>query len=114
MGATFAGNTIYISKDLAEKLNKQERRVLLAHELGHILYKDKAFLYIVVALFFWCPAVVNRFKRLLERRADSFALSATKDIDSFISLMDKLTHDKPTHPTKQERVQFAESLRGRL
>jgi len=114
MGATVIGNTIYVSTDLAERLSKREYKLVLAHEVGHYIEKHRLFLLPVVLLFFWCPPVVNAFKRFLDKRADIYALKATKDIDAFISLLDKLTHNNATHPTKDERIKLAETMRGRL
>lgn len=112
MGATIIGNMLYIDKKLDDKLSSGERRVLIAHELGHYLEAHKFFLSIVVIFFFWCPALVNTFKRWLEYRADFYALKITKDYASFISLMDKLEHNNNTHPAKSERILMALTMRG--
>jgi len=105
MGATVVGNTIYISKDL--KLTPSERRVVIAHELGHCYFKHRLILLPVVLLFFWYPAIINAVKRYLEIQADLYALDKTKDYASFVSLMDKLQHNKSNHPTKEARVRLA-------
>lgn len=114
MGATVIGNTIYVSTELVDRLNKREYKVVLAHEVGHWKQKHRILLLPVVLLFWWCPAVVNAFKRFLERQADIYALKMTKDIDAFITLLDKLQHDNATHPTKEARIQLAQAMRGRL
>ena len=112
MGATIVGDTIFIDSALDRQLTKGERRVVLAHELGHYRAKDRLLLLPVVILFFWCPVIVNAFKRWLERRADRYALDTTKDYASFISLMDKLQHNNSTHPSKYDRILMAVTMRG--
>ena len=107
MGACVVGETIYISKDLAEKLTGRERRVVLAHELGHYEHRHTLVNALWTILFFWWPSLVNRKRRHMEMIADRYALELTNDKQAFISLMDKLEHSGPSHPTKVERINLA-------
>ncbi|MBL7157731.1 MAG: M48 family metallopeptidase [Candidatus Omnitrophica bacterium] len=55
--------------------------------------------------FFTMPAK-NAFSRRLERSADIFALEVTKDRDSFISLMNKLSSRNLADPNPSKLVKF--------
>lgn len=114
MGATIVGNKIWTSKDLYNRITDREFKVVLAHEVGHYKQKHRLFLIPVVLLFWWCPFIINSFKRFLERQADLYAIKMTKDIDAFITLLEKLSHDKATHPTKEARLKMAHDMRGRI
>lgn len=132
MSATVLGNKIYVSNKLKDRLTDREYRVLLAHEVGHFMAKDRlkivglmlaltlatavCFIYgqylagVLVMLVF-NPAV-NKYQRYVELNADRFALRKTKDFDAFISLMDKLEHNGSTHPAKADRIGQAINMRG--
>ena len=114
MGATILGDIIYISKDLDKKLTRGERRIVYAHELGHYIHKDRLLLTCVILLFFWCPAIINRFKRWCEIRADRYAIDNTRDLVSFRTLMDKLEHNNTDHLTKEQRLKMAEKYERML
>ena len=131
MGATILNDTIYIEKQLNDDMTPGERRVLLAHELGHyrgkhrikilalmsllgilscvLLFKGH-FIFFIASMLFFVP-IVNTYRRHLEYRADVYALELTNDYDSFVSLMDKLEHDGTTHPGKADRINLAENMR---
>ncbi len=100
MGATYKGDTIYISKDLAAKLTPQERKVLLAHEIAHWKHKDHIWLGLA-KLFL--PMFANRIKLYLETRADKWAINKTKDPSACLSLIEKLNRDN-TYPSREESL----------
>jgi len=134
MSATVFGNKIYVSHDLHDRLTEREYRVLLAHEIGHFMARDRAKIIfmmltltsIITGLFYFGQFVgavmmmilfkpaVEFYQRHVELNADRFALRKTRDFDSFISLMDKLEHNGRTHPGKAERVQLAKDMRDKL
>jgi len=113
-GATVRGDTIWIDANLSSIMTKGERRVLLAHEISHWKNKDNLRLVLLTILFLGCRPLINYFKRRMEFRADLYSILKTKDIDSFITLMDKLEHTDTSHPAKEERLQLAETMRGKL
>ena len=114
MGATVVGDTIYISKDLSEKMTPAERKVLLAHEVYHWQHRDNLRFISAQILFFWCPPLFNYISRRIETQADKYSIKKTRDVDSFITLMEKLEHNNKRHPSKIERQQLAESMRGKI
>lgn len=132
MSATVLGNKIYVSNKLKERLTDREYKVLLAHEVGHFVARDRLkiilFMFALIASTSLCfyfgqfiagvifmlsfkPAV-DMFRRTVELEADRFALRKTKDFDAFVSLMDKLDHNGSTHPAKAERIGLAINMRG--
>lgn len=113
MGATVVGDTIYISKDLLSKINARERKIILAHELSHWERKDRIRLIIAKILLFPFPFLFKRYKKHLETIADKFSITKTKDVDAYISLLDKLNRDE-TYPSRESSLQLAESMKGRL
>mgnify|MGYP001165941532 CR=1 FL=1 len=107
MGATIIKNAIYIDKKLVEQLTKNERRVLIAHELSHYMHRDNAVIAVIAVLCFGFMPAINFFRRKMEERADRDALVSTRNFGAFCSLMDKLQHDGVTHPTKERRIKVA-------
>lgn len=114
MGATIYKNIIYIDKKLNNRITPGERRVLYAHEIWHKKSHDRIKILLITLFLFWCPKAINAFRRYLELRADSYALKRTKDFKSFILLMDKLSHDSSTHPTKESRIYRAQLMKGEI
>lgn len=132
MSATVLGNKIYVSNKLKERLTDREYRVLLAHEIGHFMSRDRMkiilfmlsmvtvttvcfyfgqFIAGIIFMLSFTPAV-NMYRQRIELEADRFALLKTKDFDAFISLMDKLEHNGSTHPAKADRIGQAINMRG--
>jgi Zn-dependent protease with chaperone function len=131
MGATVWGDKVYISRDLNEQISTRERRVLLAHEVWHYKNRDRVRLvlaHILLGLLttglfysqFFIPGVfvmimfrpvILAYQRHLELQADKYAIEVTQDRDAFLSLMDKLEHNGPTHPSKDERIALANHTR---
>lgn len=132
MSATVIGNKIYVSNKLKEQLTQREYRVLLAHEVGHFMSRDRLkimsfmtgivlattacfyfgqFIAGVIMMVSFKPAV-DMYRRYVELNADRYALLKTKDFDAFISLMDKLDHNGSTHPGKADRIGLATNMRN--
>jgi len=114
MSSFVRGNTIHISKDLADKISKKERKVVLAHEISHWMHKDNIKIRIIRVLFFMFPRVVNYFNRKMEIRADKEAIQTTKDPDSFINLLNKLDREGPGYPSRKFSIELANNMRGRI
>lgn len=112
MGATIKGDTIYISKDLLAKITLEERKIILAHEISHWQHKDNIKLIFIKFMFFFMPPVINYFKRKFEMRADREAIKRTKDINSFVSLLEKLKRNSPEYPSMSESLALANQMRG--
>ena len=73
---------IVLPRALIERLHRDEREAVIAHELGHIRYLDLVLLLPITLLcdFFWfVPGVtwsLNRLQARLEQRADDCAVAA--------------------------------------
>jgi Zn-dependent protease with chaperone function len=105
--------------------------VLLAHEVWHYKNRDRVrlvlahlLLVLVTAWLFFVQSfipgvimmllfrpIVLAYQRHLELQADKYAIEVTQDRDAFLSLMDKLEHNGPTHPSKDERIALANHTR---
>jgi Zn-dependent protease with chaperone function len=115
MGATYKGNKVYISKDLLAKITDRERKIVLAHEIYHLQHKDNIRMFLAKIFFFSCSEFLNHFLCDMELAADRWSIQKTRDIEAFITLMDKLEHNGlPDYPTKTQRLQLAESMRGKI
>lgn len=88
-----------------------------------ILPQLPLFLFFLLIYTFFLIPLKNIFLRYIEKKADSLALLKTKDINSFISCMEKLAEknlvekDPPwyhkifmTHPTIEERINLAKNV----
>ena len=113
MGATVVGDTIYISKDLDEKITSRERRVIYAHEIKHWRARDSWKLLFMQIIFFAFPAIVKRYRRKLEMAADLYSIIKTKDPEAFTTLLGKLERDD-TYPDKQASLRLAERMKGTI
>lgn len=112
MGAMVFRNTIWISKELLEKINDREKRVIMAHELSHYIHKDNIKMTALRVLLFFCPFIVNSISKKIEMRADRESIIKTRDVSAFKSLIDKLNRKGSRYPSKKESLRMADEMAG--
>ena len=114
MGSTVIGDTIFISKDLSERINQRERKVLLAHELSHYFHRDWIKMLLIKPLELIAPKIADKIKCNIEIRADKEAIIKTRDPRAYLSLLDKLERKGNSYPTKEYSKTMATNMAGKL